>query len=163
MQSLSFPSRQKQPLISLRHRVPSSPWIRWIIHGAADHGNIRWKQRFSHPRPRPGFAFFGWFIFQWRGRTVSEWSCWAQPASINLRLFSSILVNCLWKTKNGNDGKSDRFHAAADRIPLLFVRTKFNECGGIARRATVAALNRNSIIFRSADFVFSFRLVVSAA
>lgn len=110
MQSLSFPSRQKQPLISLRHRVPSFPWIRWIIHGAADHGNIRWKQRFSHPRPAARFSFFFLLMFfQWRGRIVSECSCSAQPAYVNRRLLSSILVNCLWQNEKETMGSLTAF------------------------------------------------------
>lgn len=128
--------------------------------------NIRWKQRFSHPCPRPGFAFFVllFFPFQWRGRIVSEWSCSAQPASINLWLFSSIWLIVYAGEQKGNDGKSDCFHAVADGIPLL------SRCdGAFTPKSTSAAgsqekrLSRRSMLipsyFSGADFVFLFRLV----
>lgn len=114
--------------------------------------NIRWKQRFSHPCPRPGFAFF--FVYFYSEEAES---C---PSEVVQRSQLPLISDCFpqfWlivyerKRKWWEDwlllrGRWQNPFA----FPLRWcVHTKLNECSGIARKATVAALNRNLIIFRA--------------
>lgn len=113
----------------------------------------------SLPAARFRFFLLLFFPFQWRGRIVSERSCSAQPASINLWLFSSIWLIVY------TGGGSKRWEVwllprGRWRNPFAFplrrrVHTKVNECSGIARKATVAALDANSIIFFGPQTLYS--------